>query len=451
MSVPEADFGSRTGETRRRRGGRVSVLDDIRRYRIDRALEEACTSLRPQVVSTVARRVSKIPRDEVEAAYNQACLAYWRALAEGEEIQNPVGWLVGTTFHKAVSEGRKLHFDRRTDKDVGRLRDQNGASAGIDEEISAATLQRRLGELFSEQELQILELHCLGTMTREEVAERVGLSARQVKRAVLGKTEGERIARQGIKHKVAQLVHEVIDGEPCEDRREQVAAYARGLVLSDAERADAQDHIGGCQACAGFARGVRGLVAVLPPGGAAATVAAGGAAAGGAGSVAGGAAVGGGAAAAGVASGGSLLGGTIAKLCAGTAVVCAAAGAGVATDVTPLPDRNDNKERSAIVQPSKPVKDETSNVEAISEGVAAPSPAPQQPVPSPQPAPPPLPPAAPAPPAPPPEPPPPPPEQEQFDPAAAAAAEPAPQPSSPTPQQPAPAPDTGVGEFLGGP
>jgi len=464
----------------------VSTLEEVRRYRIDRALADAYTSLRPQVVSTVSRRVSQIPRDEVEAAYNQACFSYWRALDEGQEIPNPLGWLVGTTFHKAVDEGRRLRFHRRSNIDVGRLRDQNGVFAGIDEEITAASLQRRLGELFSEQELQILELHCLGKLTREEVAERLGLTARQVKRAVLGKTEGARIARQGIRHKVAQLVHEVIDGEPCENRREQVAAYARGLALTDAESAEVEKHITGCRACAGYVRGMRGLLSILPPellppvaaasgadeqsleqmralaeaapdtlrdlveatagaalgGGGVAAVAAG------AGSGASGAAVSGTAAgaAAGVASGSGLVGGTVAKLCAGAAAVCAAAaaGAGVATDVTRPPDGSDNERPPVLVQPSVPVKDETDNVEPIPETVPTP-----QPTPTPEPAPPqpePEPVAQPPEPAPPP---PPPPQQEQFDPAAAADATPA--QSSSSPQRPAPSSSGAVGEFLGGP
>ncbi|HYB23135.1 MAG TPA: hypothetical protein VED41_05015, partial [Solirubrobacteraceae bacterium] len=82
----------------------------LRRHRAERLLRERFQSLREEVLASVRGRLRsggvQLDRGDLEAAYSIAWQGLYQALLEGQEIDNPHGWLVVVTHRRALDEHR---------------------------------------------------------------------------------------------------------------------------------------------------------------------------------------------------------------------------------------------------------------------------------------------------------------------------------------------------------
>jgi DNA-directed RNA polymerase specialized sigma24 family protein len=318
----------------------------IRRYRAERLLRQEFDQLRAQVIANVrtrlrARAVSLDPSD-LESCYAIAWQGLYAVLLDGQQIDNPAGWLTLVTYRRAIDEHRSRMSALRSQAEHGDGPGAGGqrgspeafACDGCHEGDLAAELHDRtqLRQLFeglrgrlSAREREAATLCYLHGLSRADAAARMGVSESRMRKLMDGAGTGG----QGVAGKVGALVASISDGRWCDDQASLMRALAYGILDPDGQRHQlALAHHDDCPACRAYVRSLRGLAVVLPPvflpwglgaDAIARAVAHGGGAgaAAGAGGAAGGASVGGGvgaggagaAGAGGAAGGGWLLGG----------------------------------------------------------------------------------------------------------------------------------------------
>ena len=80
----------------------------LRRYRAERLLRREFAGMQGRVLGVVAGRLrgcGVTPDDgDLEACYASAWQGLYMAMLEGQEIANPVGWLVLVTFRRAIED-----------------------------------------------------------------------------------------------------------------------------------------------------------------------------------------------------------------------------------------------------------------------------------------------------------------------------------------------------------
>jgi RNA polymerase sigma factor (sigma-70 family) len=336
----------------------------VRRFRAERLLRGEFEALRGRVLTAVRARLKgsgvTLDQSDLEACYATAWQGLYAAVLDGQEIDNPAGWLVLVTFRRAIEEQRA----RRRVHRGGDLQplDADSSSVGIDIEGAhdpdlAAELddRARLRQLFeglrgrlSAREREAAVLCYLQGLSRAQAAERMGVSEARMRKLM----EGAGVGRPGVAGKVGALVETIRDGGWCEEQGSLMRALAFGVLDPDGERYQlALMHRSECPSCRVYVTSLRGLAATLPPvflpyglGAAAlarmsggthassAAGAAGGGAGAGAGALSASGAAGAGAGAGGMAGGGWLFAGA-GKLAAGC-VLALSVGAGcVALDV----------------------------------------------------------------------------------------------------------------------
>ncbi len=109
-------FGA--GWPRKRRD--VTPLD-LRRYRAERLLRKDFEGMRGRVLTVVRsqlRGAGMAPAAaDLEACYAEAWHGLYARVLDGEQIENPAGWLVRVTFRRAVDEHRAARATRMTGRE----------------------------------------------------------------------------------------------------------------------------------------------------------------------------------------------------------------------------------------------------------------------------------------------------------------------------------------------
>ncbi|HXN37927.1 MAG TPA: sigma-70 family RNA polymerase sigma factor, partial [Solirubrobacteraceae bacterium] len=252
----------------------------IRRYRAERLLRQEFDRLRAQVVANVrarlrARGVSLDPSD-LESCYAIAWQGLYAVLLDGQQIDNPAGWLTLVTYRRAIDEHRsrasalRNSADRPDDRLAGRQAESR-ARDGFHERDLAADLHDRtqLRQLFeglrgrlSAREREAATLCYLHGLSRADAAARMGVSESRMRKLMDGAGAGE----QGVAGKVGALVATISDGRWCDDQGSLMRALAYGILDPDGQRHQlALAHHDDCPACRAYVRSLRGLAVVLPP------------------------------------------------------------------------------------------------------------------------------------------------------------------------------------------
>ncbi len=256
----------------------------LRRYRAERLLRQEFGGLREEVLGSVRGRLRargvQLDRGDLEACYAVAWQGLYVAVAAGEEIANPGGWLTVVTFRRAIDEHRSVGArvsPNPTDPDPARpererfLAGPAGAGRATAEPDWAAELddRARLRQLFealrgrlNARECEAASLCYLQGLTRAQAAERMGISE-----ARMGKLmEGRGPDRPGVAGKVGELLEAIRGGEWCEQQGSLMRGLAFGILDPRGERYRlARLHQRECPACRAYVLSLRGLAAVLPP------------------------------------------------------------------------------------------------------------------------------------------------------------------------------------------
>jgi len=255
----------------------------IRRYRAERLLRQEFERLRAKVIASVRARlrasgVSLDPSD-LESCYAIAWQGLYAVLLDGQQIDNPAGWLMLVTYRRAIDEHRSRvsalrnqaeHADRPS-ADRRRGSPEAFVCDGRHEGDLAAELHDRtqLRQLFeglrgrlSVREREAATLCYLHGLSRADAAARMGVSESRMRKLMDGAGAGE----QGVAGKVGALVATISDGRWCDDQASLMRALAYGILDPDGQRYQlALAHHDDCPACRAYVRSLRGLAVVLPP------------------------------------------------------------------------------------------------------------------------------------------------------------------------------------------
>jgi DNA-directed RNA polymerase specialized sigma24 family protein len=250
----------------------------LRRYRAERLLREEFERLRARVLASVTRRLERaglrLDEGDLEACYAQAWQGLYGVILEGGEIENPAGWLVVTTFRRAIDVHRSCGppIERRAaaadagssaarwERDDGSGEDD--LAAALDDRLRLSQLVEGLQSRLSPREREAAALCYLQGLSRSEAAARMGISDRRMRRLM----EGRSPARPGVAAKVGTLVETIRQGAWCEQQGSLMRALAFGVLDPQGERYRlAARHHSRCPACRAYVLSLRGLASALPP------------------------------------------------------------------------------------------------------------------------------------------------------------------------------------------
>lgn len=241
-------------------GAGVTVLERERHGSVEAVLEDNYESLRATVLSRVRGRLLTralhFNDADIDAAYNRAWTELVARLRAGVEIDNLPGALVDTTFKRTLDELRRQRLDRHADAiDV--------ADCGVDPELDArldaqTTLQSMLEgmrEQLEQREAQGVALCLLHGLSRAEAAKQLDMPRRRFEKLM------DRATR-----KVGRVAEVIERGDWCRERQSLIKAYALEVLDPEGERhALALMHLSRCPSCRQYARGLRGIAAIVPP------------------------------------------------------------------------------------------------------------------------------------------------------------------------------------------
>ena len=218
---------------------------------------------------------------DLEACYAQAWQGLYAAIAAGEEIANPGGWLAVVTFRRAIDEHRGARargFGSLAQVELaGSEREVAGAAgahiahmARTEHDLAAELDDRaRLRQLFealrsrlSARECEAAALCYLQGLTRAQAAQRMGISEARMTKLMEGRGAGS----PGVAGKVGELLEAIRGGRWCEQQGSLMRGFAFGILDPRGERYRlARLHQRECPACRAYVLSLRGLAAVLPP------------------------------------------------------------------------------------------------------------------------------------------------------------------------------------------
>ncbi len=246
----------------------------LRRYRAERLLREQFEGLRDRVLEGAGGRLRargvRVDRRDLEASYSLAWQGLYAALLDGQEIENPAGWLAVATFRRAIDEQRaRDHLQASgtaVPEAVPDALDELGDERDMAEELDNRARLRQLFEGLrgglTQRELQAATLCYLHGLTRPEAARRMGVSEARMNKLMDGNGNG----RRGVVGKVGALVETISRGGWCEEQGSLMRGLAYGILDPEGERYRlAQLHRSQCPACRAYVLSLRGLAATLPP------------------------------------------------------------------------------------------------------------------------------------------------------------------------------------------
>jgi DNA-directed RNA polymerase specialized sigma24 family protein len=255
----------------------------LRRYRAERLLRQEFGGLRKEVLRTVRGRLRArgvhLDDGDLEACYAQAWQGLYAAIAAGEEIANPGGWLAVVTFRRAIDEHRGARArgfggfaqveptDSRREV-AGAAGDMHTAhvepdlAAELDDRAKLRQLFEALRGRLSARECEAAALCYLQGLTRAQAAQRMGISEARMTKLMEGRDAGS----PGVAGKVGELLAAISGGMWCEQQGSLMRGFAFGILDPRGERYRlARLHQRECPACRAYVLSLRGLAAVLPP------------------------------------------------------------------------------------------------------------------------------------------------------------------------------------------
>jgi RNA polymerase sigma factor (sigma-70 family) len=236
----------------------------VRRYRAERLLQAEFSQLQARVVGIVARRVGAagggLDEADLEAAYALAWQGLYARVLAGEEVENPIGWLILATHRRAIDEQRSR---RRAERGIDQPPPpEPDLAARLDDRDRLRELFEGLRSQLGRQERQAAVLCYVHGLTRSEAASRMGISERRMKRLMEGRGPG----RPGLAEKLGALAASIVEGRWCEQQGSLMRGLAFGILDRDGERYRlALAHSANCSACRAYVASLRGLAVVLPP------------------------------------------------------------------------------------------------------------------------------------------------------------------------------------------
>jgi RNA polymerase sigma factor (sigma-70 family) len=241
----------------------------LRRYRAERMLRRDFQAMRERVLASVranlgARRIV-LDESDLEACYSQAWQGLYTALAEGQEIENHVGWLMKVCFRRAIDECRRSVSEQQ--KLEGSVNDLHGRAEpdivdALDDHVKLRHTFEALRQRLDAREQQAVSLCYLQGLTRAQAAEQMGISESRMRKLM----EGRGPERPGVAAKLDSLLKIVQGGDWCEQQASLMRGLAFGVHDPDGERYRlARLHYRACPACRAYVRSLRGLAVVLPP------------------------------------------------------------------------------------------------------------------------------------------------------------------------------------------
>ncbi len=258
----------------------------LRRYRAERLLRQEFGGLREEVLGGVRGRLRArgvhLDGSDLEACYAQAWQGLYAAVAAGEEIANPGGWLAVVTFRRAIDEHRGARargFGGLAQvESTGSERGVMGATAGthvtriaraepdfaaeLDDRAKLRQLFEALRSRLSARECEAAALCYLQGLTRAQAARRMGIGEARMAKLMEGRGPGS----PGVAGKVGVLLEAISGGEWCEQQGSLMRGFAFGILDPRGERYRlARLHQRECPACRAYVLSLRGLAAVLPP------------------------------------------------------------------------------------------------------------------------------------------------------------------------------------------
>lgn len=243
---------------------------DLRRYRAERLLRKDFEGMRGKVLTVVRSQLRSqgmaLATADLEASYAQAWHGLYASVLEGEQIENPAGWLVRVTFRRAVDEHRAAGATRVLEGEgIGSYPPRSHASQDLAAELDDKARLRHLFEglrtRLSGREREAVSLCYLQGLTRSQAAEQMGISEARMRKLMEGAGPG----REGVSAKLGKLLDTIAEGGWCEEQASLMKAYAFGLLDPAGERYKlAAAHCSECPACRAHVASLRGLASVLP-------------------------------------------------------------------------------------------------------------------------------------------------------------------------------------------
>ncbi len=244
---------------------------DLRRYRAERLLRKDFEGMRAKVLTVVRSQLRgagiSLAAADLEACYAQAWHGLYAKVLEGEQIENPAGWLVRVAFRRAVDEYRAARATPVVGEGEGEGSYPRGSHAAgdwageLDDKARLRQVFEGLRARLGPREREAVSLCYLQGLTRAQAAERMGVSDARMRKLM----EGGGAGRPGVAAKMGDLLGTIAAGGWCEEQGSLMKAYAFGLLDPAGERHElAVAHCSQCPACRAHVASLRGLAAVLP-------------------------------------------------------------------------------------------------------------------------------------------------------------------------------------------
>ena len=172
---------------------------DLRRYRAERVLRKEFEGMRGKVLTVVRSQLRGkgigLAAADLEASYAEAWHGLYASLLEGEQIENPTGWLVRVTFRRAIDEHRAARATR-----VGggegrgsyppRFDAPQDLAGELDDKARLRHLFEGLRTRLSAREREAASLCYLQGLSRAQAAERMGVSEARMRKLMEGSGAG---------------------------------------------------------------------------------------------------------------------------------------------------------------------------------------------------------------------------------------------------------------------
>ncbi len=241
----------------------------LRRYRAERLLRRDFEGVRERVLASVRANLGArgivLDLTDLEDCYSQAWLGLYTALMEGQEPENPIGWLTTVCFRRAIDEYRQRSSEQQHVE--GAASGLEGYSepdlaGALDDRLKLRQTFEALRQQLDVREQQAASLCYLQGLSRAQAAEHMGISEARMRKLMEGRGPG----RPGVAAKVDVLLKTIQGGGWCEQQASLMRGLAYGVHDPDGERYRlAQLHQRECPACRAYVLSLRGLAAVLPP------------------------------------------------------------------------------------------------------------------------------------------------------------------------------------------
>ena len=239
----------------------------LRRYRAERLLKSEFEGLQGRVLATVGRRLRgagvELDLGDIECCYAMAWQGLYTAVLDGQQIDNPAGWLVTVTFRRAIEEHRaRARTHRGSSEPDAMPAGERDLAAELDDRARLRQLFEGLRGALSAREREAAVLCYLQGLPRAQAAARMGISEARMRKLMEGRGPG----RPGVAGKVGALVETIRDGSWCEEQGSLMRGLAFGILDPKGERYQlALLHRSECPACRTYVSSLRGLAAVFPP------------------------------------------------------------------------------------------------------------------------------------------------------------------------------------------